>query len=514
MILYLKKLVDLKEDGSISINQDYFNYLQGSMMTNKNFADLFDGPARSPESKITQREMDISCSIQKVTEKIIINMARYVKKLTGAEYLCMAGGVALNCVANGLLIKENLFKDIWIQPAAGDAGSSLGCALDLYHTFFNNPRNIRKDGKSLQLGSYLGPEWNEDEIKSFLDSENIKYSKVNYNKRSSLIANYLNEGKVIGHFSGRTEFGPRALGARSIIGDPRNKEMQTTINLKIKYRESFRPFAPTVLAEKVNQYFELNNKSPYMLLISAIHKDRRLPFTRGDTENMLQVVRQPKSDIPAVTHVDYSARIHTIERDDHKKFYDLIKAFEDLTGYGIIVNTSFNVRGEPIVNSPMDAYRCFMNTEMDILILENYFIFKEEKSKINEERNLLKNINKEKNKDGSNILKKKLSRIYRKNFISTSKKIEKIFIENNNKSHWINYNDQVDHDKIFCIFPDLDDTDPDPKKIAKSIVKSWRNNSFGVILEPILFKLSSLATKYPSAEEDNSTISEKIYEMF
>ena len=367
----LEKLINIKEDGSIDINQNYFNYLNGSAMTNKNFADLFGGPARIPESRITQREMDIACSIQKVTEKIILRMARYVKKFTGAEYLCMAGGVALNCVANGYLLRENLFKDIWIQPAAGDAGSSLGCALDVYHTYFNNPRKLREDGKPLQRGSYWGPEWSVDEIKSFLDSENIKHHIVDYNKRSSLIANYLNEGKVIGHFSGRTEFGPRALGARSIIGDPRNKEMQTTINLKIKRRESFRPFAPTVLAEEVNKYFELNRSSPYMLLISSVHEKRRLPFVRGNKEDMLETVRQPRSDIPAVTHIDYSARIQTIEKDDHRKFYDLIKAFEELTGYGIIVNTSFNIRGEPIVNTPMDAYRCFMNTEMDVLVLED-----------------------------------------------------------------------------------------------------------------------------------------------
>ena len=341
-------------------------------------------------------------------------MARYVKKLTGAEYLCMAGGVALNCVANGYLLRENLFKDMWIQPAAGDAGSSLGCALDVYHTYFNNPRKLREDGKSLQQGSYWGPEWSADEIKSFLDSEDIKHHIVKYDKRSSLIANYLNEGKVIGHFSGRTEFGPRALGARSIIGDPRNKEMQTIINLKIKRRESFRPFAPTVLIEKVNKYFELNKSSPYMLLIASVHENRRLPFDRDNKEDMLEIVRQPRSDIPAVTHIDYSARIQTIEKGDHRKFYDLVKAFEELTGYGIVVNTSFNVRGEPIVNTPMDAYRCFMNTEMDVLVLEDYFILKEGQAKTNREKGLFENFNTETSKDNDNFLRRKLDKLYKR----------------------------------------------------------------------------------------------------
>ena len=511
----LEKLINIKEDGSIGINQNYFNYLEGSVMTNKNFANLFGGSARAPESRITQREMDIACSIQKITEKIILRMARYVKKLTGAEYLCMAGGVALNCVVNGYLLKENLFKDIWIQPAAGDAGSSLGCALDVYHTYFNNSRKLREDGKPLQRGSYWGPEWNAHEIKSFLDSINIKHHIVDYNRRSSLIASYLNEGKVIGHFSGRTEFGPRALGARSIIGDPRNKEMQTTINLKIKRRESFRPFAPTVLAEKVNKYFELNKSSPYMLLIASVHEKRRLPFDRSNKKDMLKMVRQPKSDIPAVTHIDYSARIQTIEKDDHKKFYDLIKSFEELTGCGIVVNTSFNVRGEPIVNTPMDAYRCFMNTEMDVLVLEDYFILKEEQAKINREEGLFENFDSEISKDNDNFLRKKLSRLYQKNFISASKQAVGILEhQDNSSSNWSNCIDQSDLGKIFNIPADLDIANPDPQKMTKSIIKCWRNNSFGIILEPILIRLLSLGKKYPLEEDINSMVSDKIYEMF
>lgn len=511
----LEKIINIKEDGSIDINQNYFNYLDGSVMTNKNFANLFGGPARHYETKITQREMDIACSIQKVTEIIILRMAHYVKKLTGEEYLCMAGGVALNCVANGYLLRENLFKDIWIQPAAGDAGSSLGCALDAYHSYFNNPRKLGKDGKSLQQGSYWGPEWNVDEIKSFLDSEDIKHHIVKYDKRSSLIANYLNEGKVIGHFSGRAEFGPRALGARSIIADPRNKEMQTIINLKIKRRESFRPFAPTVLAEKVNKYFELNKSSPYMLLILPVHQKRRLPFDRDNKEDMLEIVRQPRSDIPAVTHIDYSARIHTIEKHDHRKFYDLVKAFEELTGYGIVVNTSFNVRGEPIVNTPMDAYRCFMNTEMDVLVLEDYFILKKEQVKINREESLFENFNGRISKDNDNFLRKKLGKLYQKDFITASEKAAGILEhQDNSSSNWSNCTNQSDLGNIFNIPTDLDIVNLNPQKMTKSIIKYWRNNSFGTILEPILIYLLSLGKKYPLEEDINSVVSDKIYEMF
>ncbi len=511
-----KNLINIKEDGSININQKYFSYLNGSVMTNNNFANLFGGPARIPESRITKREMDIACSIQRVTEKIILHMAQYVKELTGAEYLCLAGGVALNCVANGYLLKKNLFKDIWIQPASGDAGSSLGCALDAYHTYFDNPRKVSEDGKSLQLGSYLGPEWNSDEIKSFLNTENIIYHSVDNNKRSTLIANYLNEGKVIGHFSGRTEFGPRALGARSIIGDPRNKEMQTTINLKIKRRESFRPFAPTVLIEKVNDYFELKTKSPYMMLVSSIQENRRLKFDRKDTDNMLKIVRQLRSDIPAVTHVDYSSRIQTIEKDDHKKFYDLIKAFDVLTGYGVIINTSFNIRGEPIVNSPMDAFRCFMNTEMDVLFLENHFILKNEQSKIKGYDILSDYSNTEVNNNNDKYLLNKLNKIYQNDFISLSKKVTESskYKKKARTTYWLNCSNQNDVEKIFSIPNELDTLDPDPQKMARSITKFWYNTSFGEIFEPVLVNLLSLSKKYSLEEDINPEISDKIYEMF
>ena len=508
----LEKLINLKDDGSIEINQNYFSYLDASAMTNKKFSDLFGGHSRIPETRITHREMNLASSIQKVTEKIIIQMAKYAKKLTQAENLCMSGGVALNCVANGRLLKENLFKDIWIQPAAGDAGSSLGCALDFYHSYLKNPRHINSDGKSLQLGSYLGPEWNMDEIKSFLDTENIEHDLVESSKRSYLIAKYLNEGKVIGHFSGRSEFGPRALGARSIIGDPRNKEMQTTINLKIKNRESFRPFAPTVLVEKVSEYFELNKKSPYMMLVAPVLEKRRLPFNKGNKENMLEIIRQPRSDIPAVTHIDYSARIQTIEKNDHKKFYNAIKAFEDLTGYGVIINTSFNVRGEPIVNSPMDAYSCFMKTEMDILLIEDFVIIKK-----NQKKKLKKNIENLNNSNLSKeekLIKQKLKKLYKDYFLNGSQIINRTFNDKINKqSFWSNF-DKKDLRNVFIIEKDLDATDPDPQKMSKSIIKNWKNNSFGKAVQPFVVRLLSLAKKFPIEENINTEVSETIYEMF
>jgi|MDTC01.1.fsa_nt_gb carbamoyltransferase len=514
--IILKKLICVKSDGSIKINQKYFSYLKGSVMTNEKFADLFGGPAREPESIITQREMDIACSVQKVTEKIILSMARYAKKITGAEYLCMSGGVALNCVANGHLYRENIFKDIWIQPAAGDAGSSLGCALDAYYTYFKKNRKLREDGKPLQLGSYWGPEWNKEEIRAFLETENAKYKSISdSNERNSLIASYLNSGKIIGYFSGRTEFGPRALGARSIIGDPRIAEMQTKINLKIKYRESFRPFAPAVLADQANQYFEGSKKTPYMMFVLPVLKNRRLTFNRENIEDMLKIIKQPRSDIPAVTHIDYSARVQTIERSDHKEFYDLIKAFQKLTGCSVVINTSFNIRGEPIVNTPMDAYRCFMNTEMDVLVLEHCLLLKKDQIKFDKEKWSNSNLNKDKPKISKNFFSKKLKKLYNKNFTSALRDtLENILQRKNELSCWtdsINFNNS---DKIFNIPVELDNENPDPQKMIKPLIEYWHNNFFGKILEPTILRLLYLGKKYPLNKDTERTVSDKIYEMF
>src|SRR3989339_2262727 len=371
-------LIDLKEDGSFKMNMEYFNYNTGLTMTNDKMDSLFDGPARKPESLLTQREMDIARSLQDVTEEIMIRMARHVKKATNEKYLCLAGGVALNCVGNGKLLRENIFDDIWIQPAAGDAGGALGAAFAVYHHYFDQPLQ-QKSGRDLQKGSYYGTEYSDEEVKEFLSIYKIPAHKVTSEELVTQISNLIDDGKIIGWFEGRMEFGPRALGARSIIGDARNSEMQKKMNLKIKYRESFRPFAPTVLAEKVSEWFELDSESPYMLIVADVKKEKQREMTDEEKQlwgiEKLNIVR---SEIPAVTHVDYSARVQTVHKDDNPLYHRLIEKFYEKTGCPVIVNTSFNVRGEPIVESPLDAYKSFMRTEIDVLTLGNYILYKEE----------------------------------------------------------------------------------------------------------------------------------------
>ncbi|HKA40325.1 MAG TPA: carbamoyltransferase N-terminal domain-containing protein, partial [Burkholderiales bacterium] len=342
----LDNLVDVKGDGSLELNLDYFGFLESFSMTNQRFAELFGGPARAPESRITRREMDLARSIQVVTEEVMLRMARTAHRLTGETKLCLAGGVALNCVANGRLLREGPFDDLWIQPAAGDSGGALGAALDVYHTYFGGPRPLERNARPRQGGSYWGPEFSDEEIEAYLDTNGYPYRRLSDNERTDYLADRLVEGKVVGHFSGRLEYGPRALGARSILGDARNRDMQAELNLKIKYRESFRPFAPSVLAEDVAEYFELDRESPYMLLVAPVREERRKPLEPADEdqEDLLPIVRQARSDVPAVTHVDYSARIQTVCRADHPVYYGLIRRFKEKTGCGVIVNTSFNVR--------------------------------------------------------------------------------------------------------------------------------------------------------------------------
>jgi carbamoyltransferase len=372
----LKELIDIKEDGSFKLNMDYFTYPYGLTMTGAAFERLFDGPARKPESKLTQREMDLAKSVQVVTEEVMMRTARHIHKVTGEKYLCLAGGVALNCVGNGRILREGPFEDIWIQPAAGDAGGALGAALFVWHQLLNNERVV--DGAhDLQMGSYLGPEYSEQEIKAFLDAHGYPYTQVSNGDLPSTVADIIAQGKVVGWFQGRMEFGPRALGSRSIIGDARNSQMQSQMNLKIKYRESFRPFAPSVLAEEVNNVFELDRPSPYMLLVAYVDKKIRREMTQEEEKlwgiDKLNVVR---SDIPAITHVDYSARIQTVHKKTNPVYHDMIRAFQEKTGCPVIVNTSFNVRGEPIVMSPEHAYLCFMRTEMDYLVLGPFILDK------------------------------------------------------------------------------------------------------------------------------------------
>lgn len=380
-------LIDIKPDGSYCLNLEYFDYQFGRTMTNEKFAQLFGGERRMPETVITQREMDMAASIQKVIEDVMVLLARHTREMLGdeVENLVLAGGVALNCVANGVLQRSNIFKNIWVQPAAGDAGGAVGAAMFYYYQYCDNKRYA--DGiNDKEKADYLGPQYSNESIELFLKEEKYQYHAYSTQKCEQFyrdIAQLLNNGKVIGLFEGRMEFGPRALGNRSIIGDSRLNEMQSKLNLKIKFRESFRPFAPSVLEEKMKEYFEMNTKSPYMLFCADVKEDRRTKFCLKDEiissdGNLLSVVNRTRSDIPAVTHVDYSARVQTVNEKDNQIFYGIIKAFEQLTGCGVIINTSFNVRGEPIVCTPQDAYLCFMRTDMDVLVLGNCILYKED----------------------------------------------------------------------------------------------------------------------------------------
>ena len=372
----LENLIDLKDDGSFAVNLDYFDYCAGLRMTNNKMHGLFGGPPRPPESQLTQREMDLARSVQEVTEEIVLRMARHIRKETGERHLCLAGGVALNCVANGKLLRAGIFDDIYIQPAAGDAGGALGAALGAYHHHFKMPRPPRSG--DWQRGSYLGPEYSDAEIVTRLKS--FGAASTLYPDDATLcseVAKVLAEGKVAGWFQGRMEFGPRALGARSIIGDARSREMQKTMNLKIKYRESFRPFAPAVLAEKVSDWFEIDRPSPYMLLVAHVLEKHRLSMTAEEQALWgIEKLNVPRSSIPSVTHVDYSARLQTVHQDTNPMFHGLLTQFEALTGCPVLVNTSFNVRGEPIVENPEQAYACFMRTEMDVLVLGHHVFLK------------------------------------------------------------------------------------------------------------------------------------------
>jgi carbamoyltransferase len=383
--LILKELIDVKDDGSFRMNMEYFDYVAGLRMTNNKFHQLFGGPPREPETKLTQKDMDIARSLQEVTEEVVLKMAHHVYKETGEKNLTLAGGVALNCVANGKLLREGPFENIWIQPAAGDAGGALGAALIGWYNYLKKPRSVV--GNDMQKGSYLGPEFSNDEILDFLNKKEISFSKVNNDDIPSKIAGLISEEKVIGWFQGRMEFGPRALGARSIIGDARSPKMQAQMNLKIKFREGFRPFAPSVLADKVSDYFEMNAESPYMLLVADVKKERQKQMKDEEKKlfgiDKLNILR---SDLPAVTHIDYSARIQTVHENTNKLYYDLIKKFDEEHNCAVIINTSFNVRGEPIVCTPEDAYKCFMRTHIDYLIMGNYLLDKKEQKDFKEEK--------------------------------------------------------------------------------------------------------------------------------
>ncbi len=375
-------LIDVKDDGSFRMNMEYFNYCQGLTMTNEKFDKLFGGPPRKPETNLTQKEMNLAKSLQEVTEEIVLKLVNHVYKETGFKNLCLAGGVALNCVANGRLLREGPFENIWIQPAAGDAGGALGAALIGWYKYHNKPRTADEKTDS-QKGSYLGPIFNDDEIHAFIQSNNLAAKRCSDDELIETVANLIGSEKVIGWFDGKMEFGPRALGSRTIIGDARSPKMQTTMNIKIKFREGFRPFAPSVLYEKVSDYFEIEKASPYMLLTADVKKERRIQMTNEEQRkwgiDKLNVVR---SDIPAITHVDYSARLQTVHKETNPRYHKLISKFEEKTGCAVIINTSFNVRGEPIVCTPKDAYKCFMRTDMDYLVLGNYILSKVDQKQV------------------------------------------------------------------------------------------------------------------------------------
>lgn len=387
--LILEKLIDLKPDGSLAMDMKYFNYCQGLTMTSPAFDELFGGPPRNAESMITQREMDLAASIQKVTEEVVLRMARHAKELTGAKYLCLAGGVALNCVANGVLLRAKIFEDIWIPPPAGDAGGALGAALFAHYHLLEGERKPN-GSDALIRASLLGPKFSNDEIRAFLNSEKIKHHY--FADESELLQKTVEamlQEKVVGWFQDRMEFGPRALGARSIIGDSRSEKMQSQMNVRIKFRESFRPFAPSVLAEDIGEYFEIDRESPYMLLVAPVRKELHCALTAEQKTAMVDPdlrkrVNVKRSTIPAVTHVDMSARIQSVDEKRNGRYYRLIREFKKQTGVGVIINTSFNIRGEPIVCTPADAYRCFMASDMDVLVLENCILYKTDQPKQDE----------------------------------------------------------------------------------------------------------------------------------
>jgi carbamoyltransferase len=377
--LILEHLVDLREDGSFRLNQDYFDFLAGLTMTNRRFDDLFGGPPRVPETDLTQKEMDLARSVQEVCEEIMLRQARAVHRETGLENLCLAGGVALNCVGNGRLLREGPFKRLWIQPAAGDAGGALGVAQLIWHRQLGNSRKVTP-GRDQMQGAYLGPGYSDEEIESYLKKTGAVYHRLDRGPRLCTVAQLLADGKIVGWFNGRMEFGPRALGARSILGDARSPKMQADMNIKIKFREGFRPFAPSVLRERASEYFQLDAESPYMLLVAPVRQERQIPMTAEQKKSLwgIAMLNVPRSDIPAVTHIDYSARVQTVDRDVSPDYYDLIAEFDRLTGCPVVVNTSFNVRGEPIVCSPADAHTCFMRTNIDALVLGTFLLHKSE----------------------------------------------------------------------------------------------------------------------------------------
>jgi carbamoyltransferase len=501
-------IVEIFEDGSIKLNQSFFGYQDDLKMINGKFEKLFGGPARNAEEPITQRIRDIARSIQVVVEDIVLKMAKHARDITGAKNLCLAGGVALNCVSNGKLLRSNLFDDIWIQPASGDSGGALGAALALYYQKYDN--KIATDtAKTCQKTSLLGPSFSDFEIQAHLDSYNYKYETVESGLRNQVIAKYLSEGKIVGHFSGRMEYGPRALGARSILADPRSETTQSTLNLKIKFRESFRPFAPSVLEEDISAYFELDRPSPYMMIVASVNIDRQIHNTNELEHDIIEIVNQKRSDLPAITHVDYSARVQSVSREDNPNYHDLISEFKKLTGYGVIINTSFNVNGEPIICTPRDAVRCFMKTNMDILVLNNYILFKSEQEEseldkidLNKPAVTVKPKDKKINKDALKMYNKFFPGLY------AERSLIKEHEESSSLSNWIDFS-ETESNSIFSENMQVKD--------AEEFLKHWKviDHAKMPTIREFLDKLAVLSLKYKlDPEEIEESVSQSMYVMF
>jgi carbamoyltransferase len=513
-------IVKIQDDGSIIMNMDFFAFLEEPNMCSRRFDEVFDGPPRDPAGMITQRERDIARSIQVVIEEIVLKMAATAKELTGCNRLCLAGGVALNCVANGILLREGVFDEIWIQPAAGDSGCALGAALDAYHNYFKKPRDASKipAETGLQGASFLGPEFSDDEIDGFLETFGFPAHPMTKEERGQLIAKLLEEGKVVGHLCDRMEFGPRALGSRSILGDARNEETQIILNKKIKYRESFRPFAPAVLRERVSDFFELDRESPYMLLVAMVQEARRQPFELTDEQDLLQIVRKPRSDVPAITHVDYSARVQTVERETSPDYHALIKAFEERTGYGVVVNTSFNVRGEPIVCTPFDAYRCFMRTEMDVLVLGDRILYKGEQPEWPEEKGAIEDDIVVERTDRDDEMHDLLDRLFDELLVPALSDLPADVggLEMSpSSSTWSDVDATVNQREVFDLGEGWDQEQPDHEATTQSFLKWWADDAATKALKGTVTGLLTSASEQRWLDESESDeVSDSMYVMY
>jgi carbamoyltransferase len=510
-------IVDVHDDGSIELNLEYFDFLRAPTMTGPRFDELFAGPARGWEDPVTEREMDISASIQAVTEDIVMRMAEHAHDLTGERRLCLAGGVALNCVANGELLRDGPFDELWIQPAAGDSGAALGAALDVWHSHRGNDRQLGSPTHSSQGGSYWGPAYGDDEIRAYLDTHGYPYKTMENGERSAVVAECIDEGLVVGHFSGRMEFGPRALGARSILGDARSPETQTTINLKIKYRESFRPFAPTVLREDASEFFDLDAESPYMLIVAPVLESRRCTYRREPGMDIYDVVRQPRSDVPAITHVDYSARVQTLRREDHPDYYDAISSFRERSGVGLVVNTSFNVRGEPIVCTPYDAYRCFMRTEMDVLMLGNHILRKPEQPPWPERKGHVEDGTTNRRTIEDSPFMDALSGVYHDDYRTAARGLgetagERVLCRGAT-SRWRDIESEGD---VFTIPDSLDHGTGDAGRRADDLTSFWEPGQVTDALRPVVRRLLEVTDQLVEDDTDdaNELVSEFVYVMY